>query len=171
MAFNDPAEFPEGELSEFNPGTGRGSGRPGHGGGVGGPAELPPFTSYSVAQLVSEVLNLNVRVQGVETELLSLRLSSGRKLPVLRPGGGGIAEYPRVTELQRGRFGGPQELEMEGGEGTGTGAGTQFHPRFEINEFPLTDVAKLLQAVAQVNERLSALEGRVSEVLQKISEQ
>lgn len=168
MAFNNPAEFPEGELSEFNPGTGKGSGRPGHGGGVGGPGELTPFTNYSVAQLVSEVLTLNTRVQGLETELLSLRLS-GHHVPGVRPGGG-PHEVPQFLEA-RARFGGPQELEMEGGEGTSTGGGTRFRPRFEIHEFPQADLAKLLESILQANERLSALESRVSEVLQKISEE
>ncbi|MGC2661499.1 MAG: hypothetical protein WA324_26395, partial [Bryobacteraceae bacterium] len=129
-----------------------------------------PFTRYSVAQLVSEVLNLNIRVQGLETELMSARISGGmhRHLPGVRPGGG-PHEIPQFMELQRG--GGPQELEMEGGEGTSSGGGSiRFRPRFEIHEFQPGEVAKLLQSVAQLNERLAALETRVTEVLQKISE-
>jgi hypothetical protein len=164
--FNNPAEYPEG-----GEGTGGGSGRipwrPGHP-GEGGPSEISPFkASSSIAQLVTEVLTLNARIQGMETQLLSLRLGSGSlhigRFPVV----GGPQEYPQFLELQR-RFGGPQELEMEGGEGTGGGTLGRV-PQPEINEFQ-AGRSRILQSIVQINERLAVLELRVTEVLQKISE-
>jgi hypothetical protein len=166
--FNNPAEYPEGGEGTGG-GSGRIPGRPGHP-GEGGPSEISPFrATSSVAQLVTELLALNARVQGVETELLSFRLGSKPIHVTHWPGGGGPQEYPQFLELQTRRFGGPQELEMEGGEGTGGGTIGRF-PQHEINELKATGASRVLQSISLINERLAALEARVTEVLQKISE-
>lgn len=164
--FNNPAEYPEG--GEGTGGSGRIPWRPGQP-GEGGPSEISPFrATSSVAQLVTELLALNARVQGVETQLLSFRLGSKPIHITHWPGGGGPQEYPQFLELQTRRFGGPQELEMEGGEGTG-GGGVGRVPHPEINEFQ-AGRSQILQSIVQINERLATLEARVTEVLQKISE-
>ena len=152
--FNNPAEFPEG--SEGG-GTGPIRRRP----VGGGPAEFPVFRSaVSYQALVNEIVSLTTRVQGLESQLQMFRL--GGHIP--RPGGG-PHELPKVSTFER--FGGPQELEMEGGEGGGTGV---FRPGpQEIHEFPISEISRILQVVSLVNERLSALEAKVLGAIEKIS--
>jgi len=151
--FNNPAEFPEGSEGGTGPIRRRPVG--------GGPGEFPVFRSaVSYQALINEIVSLTTRVQGLETQLQMLRL--GGHFP--RPGGG-PHELPQISTFER--AGGPQELEMEGGEGGGTGV---FRPvRHEIQEFPGSEINRILQVVSLVNERISGLEAKVLGAIEKIS--
>jgi hypothetical protein len=154
-SFNNPAEFPEG-------GEGGGGRVPRPVGG--GPQEYPVFrrAEASYQALVHEILALTARVQSMELQLQQHRLGLTH-LP--RPGIG-PHEFPRFSEFLR--AGGPQELEMEGGEGGGGGRGV-FHPPHEINEFPISEISRILQLISVVNERIGVLETKVLGAIEKIS--
>ncbi|HEY3835179.1 MAG TPA: hypothetical protein VGL72_01340 [Bryobacteraceae bacterium] len=154
-SFQNPAEFPEGGEG----GSGR---RPRPVGG--GPQEFPVFqrAAASYQALVNEILALTARVQSMELQLTEHRLQAHLRLP--RPGTG-PHEFPRVSEFLR--PGGPQELEMEGGEGGGGGG--VFHPPHEINEFPISEISRVLQLISVINERIAALESKVLGAIEKIS--
>ncbi len=157
--FNNPAEFPEGS-------EGGGSGpirwRPGRG---PNPAEMPTFSNVSHNALINEILHLTQRVQGLEMQMQMHRLS-GHVRHVHGP-----HEFPQFSEFQRGRAGGPQELEMEGGTGTGGGSGLGLghipHEIHEIQEISASHASRLLQMIQQVLERITALEGRVVAAVEK----
>ena len=112
-------------------------------GGIGGPAELPPFdwVKVSAAQLVSEVFRLRDRVHVLESSILAAKMRSGA--------GFGIGRFGGV-------IGGPNEMpEGEGGGSGGGGFGGRFPwppelPVPEIAELPISRfVAELGSLVAR----------------------
>lgn len=103
-------------------------------GGIGGPAELPPFLTASQANtLVKEVLNMRQRIQSLENALLAASL--GRVSP-----------------------GDPNELPAEfpeGGEGGGIGVGPRPDPELPI------DFSKAARDIATLTSRVASLEANV----------
>jgi len=112
-------------------------------GGIGGPAELPPFEArLSSAELIREVLRLRDRINVLEGGALTQRLAS----PV----------------MSRSFLGGPNELPE--GEGGGGGGGV-FHPRGEINELP---ISRFVAEFASLSSRFAQFETTVSKQLADI---
>jgi hypothetical protein len=147
-----PNELPAPEIGEG------GSRIPSRPGGIGGPAELPPATVFRVNELVAEILSLRDRVHGLESQFVASRLNFGRPP---------IHELPRFSAASR-FVGGPQEL-PEGGEGGG-GFGV-FHPPHEIAELPVFNSARLLQEITLTNQRLTSLEGLVTQLSKSLATQ
>jgi hypothetical protein len=112
-------------------------------GGIGGPAEIPPFEArLSSAELIREVLRLRDRINVLEGSALTQRLA------------------PQV--MSRSFLGGPNELPE--GEGGGGGIGV-FHPRGEINELP---ISRFVAEFASLSSRFAQFETTVSKQLADI---
>jgi hypothetical protein len=110
-----------------------------------------------INELVAEILSLRDRVHGLESQFVASRLTFGRPP---------IHELPRFSAASR-IIGGPQEL-PEGGEGGGGGFGV-FHPPHEIAELPVFNSARLLQEITLVNQRLTNLEGLVTQLSKSVA--
>ena len=142
-----PAELP----AEGEGGGGFGGWTRPHG-GIGGPAELPPYdwVRFSAAQLVGEVLRLRNQVHALENAMLVARLTGGG---IARRFGGGI--------------GGPQELPE--GEGGGGGGGSFPFPH-EIHEIAELPVSRLVAELASLASRFVAFERSVTQQLAAITQ-
>jgi hypothetical protein len=112
-------------------------------GGIGGPAEIPPFEArLSSAELVREVFRLRDRINVLEGGALSQRLA------------------PHANA--RSFLGGPQELPE--GEGGGGGGGV-FHPRGEIHEIAELPISRFVAEFAGLASRFAQFETAVTKQL------
>lgn len=114
-------------------------------GGIGGPAELPPFEArLSSAELIREVFRLRDRINVLEGGALSQRLA------------------PQA--VSRSFLGGPNELP----EGEGGGGGGVFHPRGEIHEIAELPISRFVAEFASLSSRFAQFETTVSKQLTEI---
>jgi len=140
-----PAELPA-EAQEGGSGTFKFPG----GGGIGGPAELPPFdfTKISIAQLVNEIFRLRNRVHILESNMLAARFRVGSSFF-----GGGI--------------GGPNELPE--GEGGGGGGGSIPFPG-EIHEIAELPSSRFVAQLSGLVARFAQFEKLVTQQLDVITQ-
>ena len=114
-------------------------------GGIGGPAELPPFEArLSSAELVREVFRLRDRINVLEGGALSQRLAH--------------------NATTRSFLGGPNEMP----EGEGGGGGGVFHPRGEIHEIAELPISRFVAEFAGLATRFSQFETTVTKQLADI---
>ena len=114
-------------------------------GGIGGPAELPPFEGrLSAAELVREVFRLRDRINVLEAGALSQRLAS--------------------PTMARSFIGGPNELP----EGEGGGGGGVFHPRGEIHEIAELPISRFVAEFASLSTRFAQFEKAITKQLADI---
>ncbi len=114
-------------------------------GGIGGPAELPPFEArLSSAELVRELFRLRDRINVLESGALTQRLA------------------PQT--MSRSFLGGPNELP----EGEGGGGGGVFHPRGEIHEIAELPISRFVAEFASLASRFAQFETTVSKQLTDI---